>query len=177
MSSGGSVRDGSASVRRLVTGKAWLITAMEILGLPLHPLIVHLTVVLVPLAALGAIVIALLKWARVRYGELVLLAAIAAPVATFVTQEAGEDLERRFTQPSAALLEHEALGGTLIWWTLGLLVGVVALYVGQRLVTTGNSNGRLVLIIGSVLSIGFGIVCIVQVVRIGHAGATAVWGS
>ncbi len=149
---------------------------MEILGLPLHPLIVHATVVIVPLAALGAIVISLLKWARLRYSELVLVAAIAAPILTYVTQEAGEDLSKTFTQPSAALQRHEALGGTLLWWTVGLLVGVVLVYIGQRLVTREHPRGRLMLIIGSVLSIVFGVVTIVQVVRIGHAGATAVWG-
>jgi hypothetical protein len=150
--------------------------AMEILGLPLHPLILHATVVIVPLAALGAIVISLLKWARLRYSELVLAAAIAAPILTFVTQEAGEDFSKRFANPSPALQRHEALGGTLLWWTVGLLVGVVLVYLGQRLVTAENPRGRLMLIIGSVVSIVFGIVCIVQVVRIGHAGATAAWG-
>jgi hypothetical protein len=65
---------------------------MEILGLPLHPLIVHATVVIVPLAAIGAIAMSLITFVRVRYGELVLLAAIASPVLTWVTQQAGEEL-------------------------------------------------------------------------------------
>lgn len=152
---------------------------MEILGLPLHPLIVHATVIIVPLAALGAIMISLLRWARLRYCELVLAAAIGAPILTFITVRAGQDLfQKRFAQQpqiSAALERHVAIGGSLLWWTVGLLVGVVLVYLGQRLVTKDNPRGRLVLIIGSVLSIGFGVVSIVQVVRIGHAGATAVW--
>jgi uncharacterized membrane protein len=151
---------------------------MEILGLPLHPLIVHATVVIIPLAAVGAIVISLIKWARVRYSELVLLAAIVAPPLTYITKMAGEALyEERFSQSqSAALQVHTTLGQTLVWWTIGLLVGVVLVYGGQRLTNKENPRGRLVLIIGSVLSIGFGIVCIVQVIRIGHAGASAAWG-
>jgi hypothetical protein len=151
---------------------------MEILGLPLHPLIVHATVVIVPLAAVGAIVISLVKWARVRYSELVLLAAIVSPPLTYVTMKAGETLfDERFSQSrSAALLLHTTLGQTLVWWTIGLLVGVVVVYLGQRLVVKENPRGRLMLIIGAVLSIGFGIVCIVQVIRIGHAGAAAAWG-
>ncbi|GAA3610298.1 DUF2231 domain-containing protein [Microlunatus ginsengisoli] len=148
---------------------------MEILGLPLHPLIVHATVVIVPLAAIGAIAMSLIRWVRVRYGELVLLAAIGAPILTFITQQAGEDLSKRFTQPSPALQEHEALGSTLIWWTIGLLVAVVLVYLGQRLIDRENARGRLVLTIGTVLSLVFGIVTVVQCVRIGHAGATAVW--
>lgn len=149
---------------------------MEVLGLPLHPLIVHATVVVVPLAALGAIVISLLKWARVRYGELVLVAAIAAPILTFVTQQAGQDLSTRFTRPSVALQQHEDLGGTLIWWTLGLLVGVIVVYLAQRLINADHPRGRLLLVVGAVISIVFAVVTVVQVVRIGHLGATAVWG-
>ena len=114
---------------------------MEILGLPLHPLIVHATVVIVPLAALGAIVISLLKWARLRYSELVLVAAIAAPILTYVTQQAGEDLSKTFTQPSAALQRHEALGGTLLWWTVGLLVGVMLVYHRSAAGDQGASEG------------------------------------
>ena len=63
-----------------------------------------------------------------------------------------------------------------MWWTLGLLVGVVLVYLAQRMITKENPRGRLVLIIGAVVSIVFGVVSIVQVVRIGHLGATAVWG-
>ena len=43
---------------------------MEILGLPLHPLVVHAVVILVPLAALGGIVISAWTAARKRYGWL-----------------------------------------------------------------------------------------------------------
>ena len=149
---------------------------MEILGLPLHPLIVHATVVIVPLAAIGAIAMSLIKFVRVRYGELVLLAAIAAPILTWVTQQAGEDLSKTFIKPSAALQKHEALGDTLLWWTLGLLVAVICVYLSQRLTTRDHPRGRLLWISGTVLSIVFGVITIVQVVRIGHAGATALWG-
>lgn len=41
---------------------------MTLFGLPLHPLVVHAAVVLLPLAALGAIVIAVSERARKRYG-------------------------------------------------------------------------------------------------------------
>jgi hypothetical protein len=154
---------------------------MEIIGLPLHPLIVHATVIIVPLTAVGAIAISLIPWARVRYAELVLLAAILAPILTFVTQRAGQDLyEERFAgaqlSGAEALEHHVTIGGQLLVWTIGLLVGVVALFLGQRMVTKDHPRGRLVLAIGSVLSIFFGLASVVQVIRIGHAGATAVWG-
>ena len=65
---------------------------MEILGLPLDPLIIHAVVILVPLAALGGIAISVLTWARVRYGSLVVVGAFGAAVTTFIAQIAGQDL-------------------------------------------------------------------------------------
>lgn len=151
-------------------------STVEILGLPLHPLIVHATVVIVPLAALGAILVAVSKWARERYGSLVLLAAIAAPILTFVTQQSGQDLARSYSQPSAALERHIALGGQLLIWTIGLTLGAAVLMVGQRLSRQRKPQARIALLVGAVLSVGFGAVSLVQVLRIGHAGATSVWG-
>ena len=43
---------------------------MEFFGLPLHPLVVHGAVVLVPLAALGTVAVVLSGWVRQRYGWL-----------------------------------------------------------------------------------------------------------
>ncbi|QNP57125.1 DUF2231 domain-containing protein [Tessaracoccus defluvii] len=39
------------------------------LGLPLHPLIVHAVVVFIPLAALGALLVVLSRRLRERYGD------------------------------------------------------------------------------------------------------------
>ncbi len=55
-------------------------------GLPLHPLVVHVAVVLVPAAVLGALLVALWPAARRRWGwpvvVLTALAAISVPLAT-----------------------------------------------------------------------------------------------
>ena len=64
---------------------------MEILGLPLHPLIIHAVVVLVPLAALGGIAISVFTWARKRYGSLVVIGSFGAAVSTYVAQIAGQN--------------------------------------------------------------------------------------
>ena len=76
---------------------------MEILGLPLHPLILHVPVVLVPLVALGGIVISLLRWARERYASLVMVGAFGAAVSTFITQVAGQNLYNSLPQRTAAV--------------------------------------------------------------------------
>ena len=59
-------------------------------GIPLHPLVVHAVVVLLPLAVLGTIAIALRPSWRVRYGPLVVAAAAVVDGA-----HPGGDLQRR----------------------------------------------------------------------------------
>lgn len=152
-------------------------STVEILGLPLHPLIVHATVVIVPLAAVGAIVVALWKWARERYVELVALAAIAAPILALITQRSGSDLAESLPQLSQAAAYHVSIGGQLLVWTIGLAVGAVVVWLGQFWARRDHPRARITLLVGAVLSIGFGLTSLVQVARIGHAGATAVWGT
>lgn len=149
---------------------------MTIFGLPLHVLIVHAVVILVPLAALGGLAISTLKWARLRYGSLVLVGAFGAAVSTFIAQQAGESFEKTFTRPTAAMEKHFAIGGGLFIWVLLLFVGIGAVVLGQWLVDRDQSRGRLVLLIGSVVTIACAVISVIQVVRIGHAGAVAVWG-
>ena len=61
-------------------------------GLPLHPLLVHAVVVLLPLAAVGSIIIAVVpKWRR-RYWLPVLVLAVLGIGAVPITQQAGEAL-------------------------------------------------------------------------------------
>ncbi len=149
---------------------------MEILGLPLHPLIIHAVVVLVPLAALGGIAISLLTWARKRYGSLVVVGAFGAAVSTYVAQLAGQNLYNSLQQRSAALEFHASIGTQLLLWVILLFVGTVVLMLAQRLIDQEKPRGRVALIAGAVLTVAMAIVCTVQVVRIGHAGSFAVWG-
>lgn len=149
---------------------------MTVFGLPLHVLLVHAVVVLVPLAAVGGLAISLLRWARVRYGELVLVGAFGAAVSTFIAQESGENFAATFSQVSAKMAEHFALGDSLLVWAVLLFVGVAAVVLGQRLVNRNHSRGRLMLLVGSLVTVVSAIVAVVQTVRIGHSGAVAVWG-
>jgi uncharacterized membrane protein len=149
---------------------------MEILGLPLHPLIIHLTVVLVPLAALGGIAIALFTWARKRYGSLVVIGSFVAAVSTLVSQLAGQSLYNSLPRHSEQLEAHASIGGQLLLWVILLFAGTVVLMVAQRLIDADQPRGRIALISGAVITVAMAIVSLVQVMRIGHAGAVAVWG-
>ncbi len=150
---------------------------MEIMGLPLHPLVVHAVVVLVPLAALGGIVISAWTAARKRYGWLTVAFAAAGAVSTFVAQEAGEAFADTFARKTEAMETHIGLGGSLLVWVIILFVGTAVVMVAQRLIDQQNPRGRVALIAGGAVTAISAVVSIVQVIRIGHSGATAVWGS
>ena len=70
---------------------------------------------------------------------------------------------------------HINLGGSLLVWVVILFVGTAAVMFAQRLIDQQNPRGRVVLIAGGVITVISAVVSIVQVVRIGHSGAAAVW--
>lgn len=150
---------------------------VTVFDLPLHILVVHAVVVLVPLAAVGGLAIALLSWARRRYRELVLLGSFGAAVFTFIAQESGESFAAtNFPQRSAEMAKHFAIGDSLLVWTVLLFLGVGALVLAQWLIDRDHPRGRLMLIVGAVVTVVTGVIAVVQTVRIGHSGAVAVWG-
>lgn len=149
---------------------------MEIMGLPLHPLVVHAVVILVPLAALGGIAISVWGAARKRYGWLTVAFAFAGAASTLVAQKAGEALAASLPQHSPLLEAHIAIGGQLLAWVIVLFVGTVAVMISQRLIDQQQPRGRITLLVAAIITVATALISVVQVARIGHAGAMAVWG-
>lgn len=158
-----------------------------VFGLPTHALVVHAVVVLLPLAAIGGVLVALLPRARERYGLLVAATAVAAAPSVFVAVQSGERLEERVNATlgpgeasarEAELMQaHTSIAGNLLPWALVLAVALVALIVAGYLTRRPNSPGWLgvgghfasaVVVLGAVLSLYW-------VIRIGDAGARAAW--
>jgi hypothetical protein len=152
-----------------------------IFGLPLHPLIVHATVVFVPLAAIAVAAAVLAprfrRWAGPLPAALSLVALILTPLST----ASGENLEHSL--PSSPLVEqHAELGDQLIPFTIALFVFAAGFWwLGRRrLLSAGPGAERrdrtrtltaAVGVLALLAAIGTG----VQVVRIGHSGAKAAW--
>ncbi|WP_345414525.1 DUF2231 domain-containing protein [Pseudonocardia xishanensis] len=171
-------------------------------GLPLHPLVVHAVVVLVPAAVLGALAVALWPAARRRWGWPVLvltaLAAVSVPIAT----STGEGLEHQLPR-TAALAAHAELGDQLLVFVGPLLVTVLGLVLVERwrrapagalapaahgparadgpgtarAPRVGAPAARVSLAVLAVLTVLLAGAAAVQVVRIGDSGARAAWGS
>jgi hypothetical protein len=145
----------------------------NVFGLPLHPLIVHLTVVLIPVVALALIVESV--WPRTRrvLRWPTVVGAVAAVAVVFITTQAGDHLSRQL--PVSDLINrHADLGGQLQYFVIGLAVAAVVLLVltSPKL---ADKRTNIVLVVVCVLSVLVSGAAVVQVVRIGHSGATAAW--
>src|SRR3954470_18326150 len=103
---------------------------VTVFGLPLHPLIVHATVVVVPTAAIAVLLATFWprfgRWAS--WGPLA--ATVLAVILLPVTTSSGEDLER--TLPASDLIErHAHLADGLLPWVIVLLVGAAGVFWSQ----------------------------------------------
>lgn len=156
----------------------------SLFGLPAHPLLVHVPIVLVPLVSIGAV---LMLWPvlRAKIGWATVVLAGAATVFTFLAVGSGEQLEETVeNRANEKLLEaHTSIGENLRPWILLLFVALLAImlwdHYRQRL---GSGGGKLspqrvktIGVVLSVLSIVFAALSTYWVVRIGHSGAKASW--
>ncbi|MGJ6964914.1 hypothetical protein ACSDR0_23670 [Streptosporangium sp. G11] len=149
----------------------------EILGLPLHPLVVHAAVVLTPLLAVLAAAYALAPRTRPVLTWAVAGLAPVVPVSVFAARQSGEALqEGRFASAGGELgeriAEHAGFGTPLLLVTFALGAAALALVY----VTRGDRFGRPVQLAVSALTVLLAVVALYYVVRTGHSGAVAVWG-
>jgi hypothetical protein len=158
----------------------------EIHGLPTHVLLIHLVVVLVPVAALVLIAQAwsrpVRRWAGVGGPLLCLGALVMVPITT----NAGYWLRNHIAPQlaaSAAVKRHAHLGAQLLPLVAAMFVlSIVVWWLGRRTPepaprttlppTTGTAWVQvLVSVLATVVAAG----ALVQTVRIGDSGAQAVW--
>ncbi|KRE30199.1 hypothetical protein [Agromyces sp. Soil535] len=155
--------------------------------LPLHVLLVHAVIILVPLVSLALVVIAAWPAARRRLWIPVLIATIAVVPLGLITMEAGKWLEVRV--PAAPLIQaHTALGPTIEPWLWALLAvavlvaawAVVELVVARRAASAGRASlGRGIRITAGLL-LTLGALAIAAgstwaVVQVAESGSRAVW--
>ncbi|GAA2028352.1 hypothetical protein GCM10009819_09950 [Agromyces tropicus] len=151
----------------------------ELIGLPLHPLLVHALVVLVPLAALALMLGQWWPAARRRLGILTFLATLAVAVLAPVTMQAGADLLAR-VGPLPGTAQHEQFGRAVPIWTTALFVVAAAQWTWFRVGVPALAERRGIRVAGNVvLGVAVAVVgagSVVAVVLAGDSGARAVWG-
>jgi len=135
-----------------------------VLGLPVHALVVHGVVVLLPLMAIITAAVACIPRWRARAAWPVAGIDAGMVAMTFVARQSGEALQARLGGQIAQ--EHAAVGRNLIWFALAMfLVSVVVA------VTRGSQRAT----VGAALAVVAGLFVIWWTVRVGHTGADALW--
>ena len=144
-------------------------------GLPIHALVVHAAVILVPLAATLGILFVRPAWRMALRWPLVAAAAIATATA-YVARQSGEVLKESLgdqlkDNAAGRLVErHQDLADRLWLWLLVFFdVTVVVALVLPRL-TNPLAGGAAAIIVAALA-----VVVIVLVAYTGHQGSKAVW--
>jgi len=147
----------------------------EVLGLPIHALVVHAAVILVPLAALLGIIFLRPAWRMPLRWPLVIATAVATGT-IFAARQSGkmfkDVLSDQLTNSAAGKVvdRHEELGDQLwVWMLVFLAATVVAALLLPRLSNPLAGGGV------SIIVAALAVVVIVLVGLTGHQGSKAVW--
>lgn len=139
-------------------------------GLPVHALVVHAAVVLLPLTALGAVLISIKPaWSR-RFGIIVVLIGLLAAVATVIAKESGERLAAHVGLPET----HAMLGDRLPLFAALLFVLVLILWLKDRGIPGNRKRPAWVVALAAIVIVA-SCATVWWTFRVGDSGARAVW--
>lgn len=144
---------------------------MTFWDLPLHPLVVHLVVVLVPLGAIGAVLSALIPNFSRRYASASVIIIGVALVASLLSRTSGQDLAREVSTTA----EHINAGDVLPAFVGVFFVVTLVFWLFDRGVPL-NRKRPIWLRLLAVVVIIVALVATYQTVIAGHTGAVSVWG-
>jgi hypothetical protein len=151
----------------------------SLFGLPAHPFLVHIPVVLIPLGALGALLMLSSKL-RPMIGWWVCGIVVVAGIATQLAISSGQSLEE-YVKETELVRDHTRIGENIRPWLLLMFLALVGLMLVDRAIrrrgepvarTDALQIARVAL---SVVSIVFAGISVYWVYRIGHSGSKAVW--
>jgi len=139
-----------------------------VLGLPVHPLIIHVVVVFLPLFSLALIALFIFKPLRKKYGLIVQIGLGIAFVSSFIAEQSGEALSLRVGTP----IKHADLGEKLVPLAFALFVSSLIWFYLQR---NSKKFKDLFINIFGIISVVLAIASIVITYLVGHSGAEASW--
>lgn len=132
-------------------------------GLPVHPLVVHFAVVLLPLATLAVIVAIYVPRFRKGYSFAALVGVFLGTGAALVAKQSGEALAGRIGNPE----DHANYGNILAWSSVAFFLLALYWYRNSRQNVKANLSGNVTALAG-VMILGLTFLT-------GHTGAQAVW--
>lgn len=135
-------------------------------GLPVHPLIVHAAVVLLPLCGVLGLAMVVIPRFSYRFGPLIAVLAWAGVGAAFLAKESGEQFARIERVPAL----HSESGDLLPYFAVAQAVALTLLWIADR------RGGRgLFGILISLLTVVVVLATGYWTYRTGDSGAAAVW--
>lgn len=133
-------------------------------GLPMHALVVHAAVVLLPLMSLVTIAVAVRPAWRAAALPVVVADALVLGCA-FVAKESGEALQHRLGGKVA--VQHGQDGSLVPWFALALLVAAVVVWLAR--------TRPALTVLSAVLALVTGVAAIAWTIKTGDSGAREVW--
>jgi hypothetical protein len=146
----------------------------KLFGLPTHILVIHLVVVIIPLASLATVAMALRPaWRLGRIGVGIVTLDILAAAGTYIARLTGLAFydNQKFLRQSQAVQNHKALGLTLIWYLLGLVLAAILLVLAEKYERPPLTT------VFAFIALAAAVAATVQTVRVGDAGVRATYGS
>jgi drug/metabolite transporter (DMT)-like permease len=140
-------------------------------GLPVHALVVHAVVVLVPLAALGGIIMAVWRSFSRRFAPLVVIVAGMAAGSALVAKESGEKLATRL---GGGPPTHMQLGTWMPIIAGALFILILVYWLVDRGIPLNRPRPLWLKLLGVALIV-VALFAIFWTVRVGHTGSEAVW--
>jgi hypothetical protein len=156
-----------------------MLALTSISGLPAHPLFAHIPVVLIPLAAVGAVA---MLWPRVRdrIGWVVVGLVFVAGIATQLAVDSGQSL-KDYVRESQLVRDHTHMGENIRPWVLLMFLALLGVMIVARIARRraeapdGRNPLQIAGVTLTVLSIVFSGVATYWIYKIGHSGSKAVW--
>ena len=147
----------------------------ELFGTPAHPLLVHIPVVLLPLLAIAAIVMAVKPALRPRMVWALAGSTLVTAALTFWATRSGIRL-RRALQPAigSKANRHMELGNQTALLATIFFVGAALIVVMERRILPRMASKRPAIALASLVAL-IGVVTAVWAIRTGHEGARITW--
>ncbi len=139
-----------------------------VFGLPTHVLVVHGAVVLLPLASIGAFIMAFSPRFSVRFGPIVVAVAGLGVIFAILSRQSGQ----AFALVQGVTAAHLQAGTWLPLFAVALLAAVLALWIVDRRMRRGRTLSGQIL---AVVVVAVAVLTTGWTIRTGHTGAEAVW--
>ena len=145
----------------------------NLFGLPAHPLLVHLPVVMVPMAALGAIILAIFPKYFARFGWWVTGISFIGAIGAILAAGSGETLEERVDR-SSTMRDHAEMGETARLLAVVLFVVLLIVMLARKYRATDMAKKAVAIGVSVVIAVSAAAAGWV-IIQTGHSGAKASW--